>query len=151
MKKIFRDIIIITFPTIIIMIITNFFYSFSLIKGTSMQPNFIEGDFVVYQKFNKIISRFDAVILKKGNTIYIKRVIGLPTEEIMYENNNLYINGENISEEFLDKFAYTENFNYVVSKGKYFVLGDNRENSLDSRSFGLVDYDEILGIIKIKI
>ena len=77
-----------------------------------MQPNFIEGDFVVYQKFNKIISRFDVVILKKGNTIYIKRVIGLPTEEIMYENNNLYINGENISEEFLDKFAYTENFNY---------------------------------------
>ena len=103
------------------------------------------------------MKRFDVIAFEYADTKYlIKRVIGLPGDKVEYKNNTLYVNDELVEEEFLDGHQ-TENFSLVsmgyetIPEGKYLVLGDNRENSLDSRSFGLIDEEDILGKVSIKI
>ena len=104
------------------------------------------------EKYNKNdIKRFDIVVVKMDKELLIKRVIGLPNEEIKYVDNKLYINGEYIKEPFLNDDVYTTNFSLDDFKLKkipencYFVMGDNREVSLDSRTFGCFSKDKILG------
>lgn len=116
-----------------------------------MLPNYKENDIVLYKKFDKTISRFDIVIIKKNNTSYIKRIIGLPNEKIEYKDNTLYINDKKTSEPFLTDKTLTEDCIFSdISDNMYVVLGDNRENSFDSRKFGYVKYNEIIGIIQHK-
>ena len=79
----------------------------------------------------------------------IKRIIGLPGESIEYKDNELYVNGKKVK----DKFGTyeTEDFYYNVPKGEYFVLGDNRTNSMDSRVFGSFKKKQIRGKTKLTI
>ena len=102
------------------------------------------------------IKRFDVISFEYDDTKYlIKRVIGLPGEKIEYKNNSLYVNGKLIEEDYL-KNIKTEDFNIqklgyeTIPDGKYLVLGDNRGDSLDSRSFGFIDENKILGKVIFK-
>ncbi|MFD2729104.1 signal peptidase I [Enterococcus camelliae] len=130
------------------------------VEGKSMQSTLNKNDWVVVEKVTNI-RRFDIVVfrLPDGNT-YIKRVIGLPGESIEYVNDQLFINGSRVNEPFLienrtkihDKNSYTNNFSIKelldvkkLGKDSYFVMGDNRRISKDSRSFGAVSADEIIG------
>ena len=95
------------------------------------------------------IERFDIVVVKTDEKKIIKRVIGLPGETLKYEDNTLYINDKKIDEPYL-KDA-TEDFN-ITSLGYdkipddcYFVLGDNRDNSSDSRIIGPIKKSQITG------
>lgn len=131
------------------------------IIGTSMEPTYNSQDVVVlnklhYRLFNK--KRFDVVSFEYDSTKYlIKRVIGLPGDKIEYKDNVLYINGKATKEEFLDKNIKTENFSLAdlgydeIPKGHYLLLGDNRENSLDSREIGLIKDKEIMGKVNLRI
>lgn len=126
----------------------------------SMDQTLSQGDKVLMEKFSKV-RRFDVIIFQQSNgTIYIKRVIGLPGDEIRYEKDQLYINGNKISESFLTNnrnhdhqvSPYTTDFQLEELIGEkkllpneYFVLGDNRRISKDSRSFGTVQSKDILG------
>jgi signal peptidase I len=103
------------------------------------------------------MKRFDVIAFNYADTKYlIKRVIGLPGDKVEYKNNVLYVNDKKIEEDFLNGHR-TNDFNTLslgyekIPEGKYLVLGDNRENSLDSRSFGLIDEKDILGKVTIKI
>lgn len=79
-------------------------------------------------------------------TRMVKRVIGLPNDKIRFENNKLYINDAYIEEPYLDENTYTEDLeNYIVPEGYYYVLGDNRAISLDSRFLGPISIDEVEG------
>ena len=89
------------------------------------------------------LKRFDIVVVDEGSELIIKRVIGLPGELVEYKNNKLYINGKKVNDKYASK--ETEDFSILVPKGEYFVLGDNRTNSLDSRVFGTFSKDKILG------
>lgn len=93
----------------------------------------------------KEISRFDIVVVDKNNEKLIKRVIGLPGETVEYKNNKLYINNKNVAE----KFDHEETKDYIlketIPEGYYFVVGDNRPISNDSRYIGLIKKEEILG------
>lgn len=98
-----------------------------------------------------IIYRFTGIIEKNN---LIKRVIGLPGDTIDIKDGNVYIN--NIKEEgnyFVGKTFAESNINYPVEipEGKVFVLGDNREYSLDSRSLGLIEYEQLKGKVFLKI
>ena len=130
------------------------------VVGPSMSSTLESQDIVLlsrshYRLFD--MKRFDVIAFNYADTKYlIKRVIGLPGDKVEYKNNVLYINGKEIEEEFLEGHK-TNDFNTLslgyetIPEGKYLVLGDNRENSLDSRSFGLIDEKDILGKVCVKI
>jgi len=130
------------------------------VDGNSMEKTLSQGDMIVMEKFSAI-KRFDVVVFKlPTGAIYIKRVIGMPGEAVRYEDDQLYINEKPIEEAFLEKnikkdhelAPYTTNFDLsnlitedVLPQDSYFVLGDNRRMSKDSRSFGAVESKYILG------
>ncbi len=116
-----------------------------------MNPNLENNDYVVLKKRNLKIQRFDIVVFKKNNKYFIKRVIGLPNEKIEYKGNVLSVDGSIISESYdvgiTDDFCLEEK----IPKGMYFVLGDNRKYSDDSRMYGYIKHDEIIGVVVFKL
>ena len=95
------------------------------------------------------IKRFDIVVVSLENEKIIKRIIGLPGETVKYENNILYINNKRVEENFDHK--RTEDFKTgelgikKIPNDMYLVVGDNRTNSLDSRTIGYISKDRIVG------
>lgn len=93
--------------------------------------------------------RFDIVVVNMPDEYLIKRVIGLPGEHIEYIDNTLYVDGEKVEENF--EHGKTEDFNIeelgsdTVPENSYLVMGDNRENSLDSRELGFMKEEQLLG------
>lgn len=144
---------------IVAFIIRAFIISPIIVDGPSMQPTLNDRDQMIVNKFNYHFSdpnRFDIVIFHATEEKdYIKRVIGIPGDYVEVKEGELYINNEKAEEYFLpdDEAFATTDFkleslpgNYeVIPEGKVLVLGDNRSNSTDSRSIGLVDIDEIVG------
>ncbi|MDH6364722.1 signal peptidase I [Enterococcus sp. PF1-24] len=133
------------------------------VTGNSMETTLYQDDMVVMEKFTSI-SRFDIIVFQQSDgKIYIKRVIGLPGENVVYQDDQLYINGEAIEESFLKQrnkvkdrpFPYTTNLTLeglinssTLPENNYFVLGDNRGSSKDSRTFGAINEDMILGKVR---
>ena len=143
-------------PYIVIIVAVLFIKAFIVtpikVNGESMHPTLEEGDIMILNKtayyFNKP-KRFDIVVVDMPDEYLIKRVIGLPGEHIEYKDNTLYVDGKKVKENF--KHEKTEDFNIkelgsdTVPEGSYLVLGDNRENSLDSRELGFMKEEQLLG------
>ena len=133
-----------------------FSMGFAKVDGNSMQPTLKDNDIILYYKSKKNIKRFDIIIFKRNNNLFIKRVIGLPGDSIKYIDNTLYVNDNPIEEDF--QKSITNDFNIsditssdVIPNNKLFVLGDNRLFSTDGRSFGFIDINDVNGIMIIKI
>lgn len=123
------------------------------VNGPSMNSTLKDGDIMflneITYRFNDI-KRFDIVVVKYDDEYIIKRVIGLPGEIISYKNNKLYINGKYVKEDF--KHKDTNDFENVrIGDNEYFVMGDNRANSLDSRIIGPISKKSIKGRAKLTI
>lgn len=130
------------------------------VEGNSMEGTLNQGDMVLMEKISSI-KRFDVIVFQMADgSTYIKRVVGLPGESIEYKNDQLYVNGKKIEENFLQKnikkdhasISYTNDFDLEsllgvkkLGKNSYFVIGDNRRASKDSRSFGAISEEAILG------
>ena len=150
-KKIFstlKDILQILITSLLIVFICfKFIFISAEVVGTSMYPTLQDGDrgfsFIISRNIE--IKRFDICVIdsNKASELLVKRVIGLPNEKIEYKDNKLYINGEYIKEDFLSEDVYTNDFSYVLGEDEYFCLGDNREVSRDSRSYGSFIKEEI--------
>ncbi len=115
-----------------------------------MKPKLSNNDIIIYSKNINDIKRFDVIIAKVNNELYIKRVIGLSGEKIEYLDEVLYVNGEKIVEPF--EKSITNDFSVddiisdnIIPDNKILVLGDNRLYSTDSRNFGLIDIATIKG------
>ncbi len=139
---------IITYILIIVIIILfkTFIATPILVSGDSMKKTLLDKDILILNKLSylgKDIKRFDIVVIDNKNEYLIKRVIGLPGEKITYKDNKLYINDKKIAENFYHE--KTADFEEKVPKDKYFVLGDNRTVSIDSRYFGAFSKEKILG------
>ncbi|MCP2518878.1 signal peptidase I [Candidatus Aminicenantes bacterium AC-335-K20] len=123
------------------------------VEGKSMQPSLQDNERIIVSKIVykiKKIERFDIVIFKyplKPNKFFIKRVIGLPGEKISIKNGNVFINGLKLDEPYLKKdFKSHENLPLIlIPKDHYFVLGDHRNWSNDSRAGWLVPQKNIVG------
>lgn len=117
------------------------------VNGPSMNDTLENKDIMILDEISyrfSSIQRFDIVVIKYKDEYLIKRVIGLPGEKIRYEDNKLYVNGKYVEEEFNHKS--TPSFSEItVPKNQYFVMGDNRTNSLDSRMIGPIDKKYIKG------
>lgn len=135
------------------------------VNGTSMYPTLHNKDHMLLYKLTKRvrgIKRFDIVVIKTDSGKLIKRVIGLPGDKIRYEvleedgkvQSNLYINDKIVKEDFISddikKSTCHEGVaicdeGITIPEGEYYVMGDNRINSKDSRMIGTIPEDEIMG------
>lgn len=138
----------------IVILIRVFFVDPVRVDGRSMDTTLQNGEVmllnkIVYKRHD--IKRFDIVVIKEGNKLIIKRVIGLPGETVEYKDNQLYINGEKIDDPYpstpTDNFSIEDIGHKKVPGDTYFVMGDNRSDSLDSRyaSVGVINKSQILG------
>ena len=126
-----------------VLAILNFVGSRVSVEGTSMYPTLKDKDQLVEDiftyKFVRDPKRFEIVIFKLKNdpgTHYIKRVIGLPGETVQIVNSVIYINGEELKEDYgrgVYFLAGSAEQPVTLGEDEYFVLGDNRNNSIDSR------------------
>ena len=129
------------------------------VSGASMYPTLHNGDRMILSKIGDI-NRFDVVVLKAPdeNVEYIKRVIGMPGDTVEMKSGVLYINGKKVDQPFINTEALAKQTVFMdeftlesltgeskVPEGKYFVLGDNRGVSKDSRMIGFIDRSAIEG------
>lgn len=127
------------------------------VVGNSMHPTYKNGEFLMANKITYKFSepkRGDVVIFKYSDTQdFIKRVIGLPGDKVMIKDGQIYVNDSQLSEgEYLASSVVTNGGSYIhegqtitVPDGQYFVCGDNRPNSSDSREFGPIEEGKIKG------
>ncbi|SDI83520.1 signal peptidase I [Natribacillus halophilus] len=144
---------------IIVVIVRAFFFANYMVQGESMMPTIESGERLIINQIGYEISepdRDDLVVFHADEeNDYIKRVIGTPGDDVRYEDNTLYVNGEPQEELYLDddfNGEITEDFTLEglnlepeVPEDHLFVLGDNRNNSLDSREIGYVSYENVVG------
>ncbi len=135
------------------------------VDGASMEPTLSNGDNLIVDKLTyrfRDPERFDIIVFPfkyKEKTYYIKRIIGLPGETVQIkENGDIYINGELLKESYGREIIKAENIGrasepIVLGEDEYFVMGDNRNNSSDSRTeiVGNIKREDILGRAWVRI
>lgn len=133
-----------------------FVFSVYPVIGDSMQNSLSPGDLVFVNKITKWnqLSRGQIAIVRfpadeKGK-LYVKRIVGIPGDEIAVIKNALYLDGQKISEDYVDPVYFeletTLNSGPIsLGENEYFILGDNRSNSTDSRTFGTIKKQDIIG------
>ncbi len=148
MNKKIKIIIEIVLIGIIVFIVSNYFFQICFVKGNSMMPTLKNGQVLISKKYNLQIKNNDIIVIKKNNKTIIKRVIGIPNDEIAILEGYIYLNGNKFDD------IYTENSGILTHEIKlkddeYFVLGDNRNASIDSRfdEIGIINKKEIIAKI----
>jgi signal peptidase I len=123
-----------------------------IVQGNSMLPNFHSGEYLIIDEFSyhfREPERGEVVVFRyprQPSQFFIKRVIGLPGDMIEIRDGSVYLNGQIFSETYLsDEFATTPNSTYTLGVDEYFVLGDNRQASSDSRVWGSLKEHFIVG------
>ena len=136
-----------------ILLFKHFLYTPIVVHGESMMPTLHDKDIMILDKISPRISgykRFDIVVVKIPGETLIKRIVGLPCEKIEYKDGKLYINDEVVKDKYNND--NTEDFfSITLDKNQYFVLGDNRSNSVDSRIVGPINKNKILGRAKLTL
>jgi len=146
MKKILKEYLPFVILIALILVIKSFVVTTIRVNGNSMYPTLKNNDIMLLNKIGyrfSEIERFDIVVVQHGNSKIIKRVIGLPGEVVEYNDNVLYINNEVVSDRY--NSIEQDDFLVVLEDNEYFVLGDNRGDSLDSRIIGPASRNDILG------
>lgn len=148
------------FVIIMVLLLLIFVVGLQQVVGPSMSPTLEEGNIIIVNKLIyrlTDVARNDIIVISKNEKYMIKRVVGLPGEQIEYKDNYVIINGVTYKEPFIDSGITTNDFSIkdlgydVIPDNMYLVLGDNRENSQDSRNYGLISKNEIIGKAFIRI
>lgn len=140
---------------IVVVLIRTFFITPVSVDGNSMNPNLVNKQVVLLKKYDKNIKRFDIVVLNYNEDKLVKRVIGLPGEYVEYKESKLYINGKEVKEEMIEEETYDFKLELIgyekIPEDYYFVVGDNRNDSKDSRIIGLVNKKDIVGTVSFSL
>ncbi|MCI9292091.1 MAG: signal peptidase I [Erysipelotrichaceae bacterium] len=134
---------------IAVFIFTHVLFTPVYVNGNSMEPNIAEGTIGFSNIATRHISgiqRFDIIVFTHNDEWMIKRVIALPKETIEVKDNTLYIDGMEIEQPFLTEDVLTSDIALIrLSDQEIYVLGDNRNNSMDSRMFGAIHLSDVIG------
>ncbi len=132
-------------------------FNVSVVRGSSMAPGIHDGDRIVVDHFAYMlgtVKRGDVVVLKyplDPSLDYIKRIIGLPGDEITIENGRVWVNDQELNEPYVASADPLSRVQVRVLPAHYFVLGDNRPRSSDSREFGQVPMDYVRGRVEVRL
>ncbi len=139
-------------PYIIILVAVILFRTFIatpvIVNGPSMQETLHTNDILILRRTDKI-NRYDIVVANHDGDKLIKRVMGVPGDKIKCVSGIIYVNNEEVS-----NYGYGTSFDFqqvILSDDEYFLIGDNREDSLDSRYFGPVKKSDISGVADFRI
>ena len=148
MKKYFLIIILIIIVLSIFVIFKSIFpIDIYVVKGVYMEPTFKDGDKVVTDETSSNYQRGDIVVMHspRGADKYtVLRIVGLPGEKVEIREGQIFANGQALQESYAQGSTYPEQI-VVLNNDQYYVLGDNRTRSVDSRLFGPVSYPMIIG------
>lgn len=161
LNEIVNAIFIITVAIIIFLILRQYVFQPFQVEGTSMEPQLYNGDQMIMLRQGEP-ERFDVIVFpdpRGSGDSYVKRIIGLPGDYVEAQDDTLYINGVAYEEPYLEPLKsqyegnYTEDFNLwndlgieEIPPGHFFVLGDHRPFSGDSRQFGLIAAEDVQGL-----
>ena len=148
-----REVLETILPAILIALLINVFVGQATrVEGQSMEPNLHSNQRLVFEKLSYRFhgpQRFDVVVLKlpsQGDELLIKRVVGLPGETVEIRDGHVYVDGKELDEPFVAEETRSGRREHIsVPPLHVYVLGDNRNHSNDSRSFGPVPIDDIIG------
>jgi len=154
----------ITFVLLAAFIIRYFLIQPFVVEGQSMEPNFHNNEYLIVEKVSYRFhqpKRGEVIIFKAPNNPqfdYIKRIIGLPGETIKISNSNVYVNDIRLDESYLtaaEKTYLTQDPKITIERSlgqdEFFVLGDNRTHSSDSREFGALNKSNIIGRVWVSV
>ena len=154
------EVVLISVATVFI--IRTFLAQPFLVSGASMEPTFHDGNYLIVDEITyrfREPQRGEVVVFrypKERKTFFIKRIIGLPNDRVIIQQNKLrlFSNGKEIilDEDYLKDSASTAgSVNLELGPDQYFVLGDNRYNSFDSRNWGPIARKDIIGIVRLRL
>lgn len=152
MKELIRDILV----ALVIVLVLTAVIKPTIVKESSMEPTLYENHYLIINKLayktgepqrgDIIVFESDLETEDGDKKLLIKRIVGLPGETITIENENVYINGQLLEEDYLkDGITPGEITDCQVPEGQLFVMGDNRVVSIDSRELGCIDEDTVMG------
>jgi signal peptidase I len=147
-----------------VFLIRSFLFQPFLVSGASMVPNFSNGDYLLVDELTYHIrtpERGEVIVFRYPNdpsTYFIKRIIGLPGEKVRVQDGHVTVinkehpNGIEIPEAYLPSTTITNGATeFTLTNDQYFVLGDNRPFSFDSRSWGPLEKDHIVGLARLRL
>ncbi|UOR13180.1 signal peptidase I [Halobacillus amylolyticus] len=167
MKK-YRSIIrAVLLALLLALVLRSYLFASYVVDGESMEPTLYDGNLLMVNKVVydwQGVNRGDVIVFHANEKEdYVKRVIGIEGDHIAFENDVLYVNGRRVPEPYLEELRpddgrlFTRDFTLegvtdqsVVPEGHLFVMGDNRRDSLDSRYFGFVPVESIVGKVDVR-
>ncbi|MCL4400273.1 signal peptidase I [Patescibacteria group bacterium] len=165
MKKIFWSLLemleTVAIAVAAVILVRTFVAQPFLVSGSSMEPTFMNGDYLLVDELTYHLrqpERGEVIVLKypkDPSSYFIKRIIGLPGETVIIKNGIVSIldNGKNLvlNEPYVDQKMATTNFEETLGPNEYFVMGDNRNFSYDSRSWGPVPSNDVVGMVRLRL
>ncbi len=148
---------------VVLLILEKYIFSLTIVQGMSMNPSIHNNDKLFVNKITYMLRNpkpgdiviFNPPIMDKKNELFIKRVVAVEGDSFSIEDGTLYINGKAMFEPYIDSLYYKERvYDYTqgqVPKNTVFVLGDNRNDSNDSRCFGFVPVENIKGKADVRL
>ena len=150
-RRILLEIIETIILALVLFVAINFLTARIRVDGSSMEPNFHDGDYVIVNRMAYRlgdIQRGDVIVFPyplEPEDDYIKRVIGLPGDRVAIYGGAIYVNGQPLIEPYIAEQPRSDLAEFIVPEGYVYVMGDNRNESSDSRSWGPLKIDEIIG------
>lgn len=151
-KKLMVGIVILAVAGIVGFVIYRVIFPIDIfgMQGVSMEPTVLDGEKVALNKFDQQYKRGDIVVViiptKESKAQLMKRVIGIPGETIEVKEEKVFVNDSELTENYIQGLTKGD-LKKVLGNNEYFVMGDNREKSFDSRDFGAISFQDIVGKI----